>query len=261
MKFGLFWSGSKLSFLRYMTFYTLRYFHPDAEIELYIPKTCKKHAKWGIEKQDFQNYSGPCCLKQLDQLNIKIINIDLFPTYAPNYQSDFFRWWWLYNNGGFYLDTDQLILRNFSDLPLDVDLIYSMYKANSCGIYSPVGVIGSSKKSPIIKTIMDEIATHYDESNYNSAGPFMFSKLMTSNQEDWEKSHKLYNTPSFYFYPMQESYLVYKLYNDFVYINQESFALHWFGGHPMSQEFNNKFDYDFLLKSNDTISSILRKMM
>ena len=56
LKFGLFWHGEEISYLRYITFVTLRHFHPDCEIELYIPKNySKENLEWREEKQDFQS--------------------------------------------------------------------------------------------------------------------------------------------------------------------------------------------------------------
>ena len=260
LKFGLFWSGSKLSYLRYLTFLSLRKAHPNAVIELYTPERSNTDVSWGIEKQDFQTYDGPCYLDKVIDLNVKIIRSDLFPTYAPNFQSDFFRWWWLYNNGGFYLDTDQIIIKSFEGLPLDSELIYSMYRAHTCGVYAPVGVIGAEKKSPVVKYIMDKMTDHYDPSVYNSIGPFMFRDEMTNKMEDW-KDRRLFNAPPSYFYPVPESYMVQKLYEGETHIVSEAFALHWFGGHPRSQEFNNKYSEEMAETSNDTISSLKRMLL
>jgi hypothetical protein len=241
---------------------SLRRFHPNAEIELYLSKKSDNNATWGIEEQDFQKKSsGKCYLDELRHLNIKVIEKDLFPTYAPNYQSDFFRWWWLYHNGGFYLDTDQIILRDFNELPLEADLIYSMYRAKSCGLYSPVGVIGAKKGCPIVKQIMDEMGGLYNPKDYNSIGPFMFRDLFLKNRDRWEREHVVYNAPPNWFYPVAESYMVNSLYDSELHFAQESFAVHWFGGHPNSQEFNRTLTEESILKNKDTISMLARPLM
>lgn len=257
LKFGLFWSGTELSYLRYLTFVSLRMHHPDAEIELYVSKSCSKDVSWGIEEQDFQkNNETMEYLDGMQDIGVKVIECDLFPTYAPNYQSDFFRWWWLYNNGGFYLDTDQIILKSFESLPLDNDFIYSIYNAKSCGIYSPVGVIGSEKGSPIVKQIMDEMSNLYNPSDYNSIGPFMFRDLYMKNRDKWESNNKMFNAPPNIFYPISESYMVDKLYTSDIHLAEASYALHWFGGAPKSQEFNSKFCLSYAEKHDDTISRL-----
>lgn len=261
LKFGLFWSGSKLSYLRYITFLSLRRFHPDSEIELYIATNCKKsNLSWNRESQDFQNYQGRCYIPDLEKLNVKIIETDIFSKYAPNYQSDFFRWWWLYNNGGFYLDTDQIILKSFSTLPLDVDFLYTIYKTPFCDNYAPVGAIGARKECEVTKTIMDEMINYYNPREYNSLGPFMFFKVYKNHRSKWIKKNDIVNLPPYIFYPIYESFDIKNMYENKIYITDQAYALHWFGGNKWSQEFNNKFDSEYYLNNDDTISCFVKRL-
>lgn len=260
LRFGLWWSGGKLSYLRYLTFKSLRHFHPDSKIELFIGSKFRKdgHCWWGGEKQDFEeddnienNY-----IDFLDNLNVTIHKVDWFSQYHPNFQSDFFRWWYLNIYGGFYLDTDQVILKSFKDLPLDNDLIFSAYQAKSCGFYSPVGVIGASTKSEVVQFVKDNLINFLDTNSYNSLGPFMFRQVLMMDR-NWKD--KTFNAPSNLFYPIPDSYLINLIYNGEFEINKKSFALHWFGGHSKSQEFNKKYNENLAKKENDTISKILRE--
>ena len=261
LNFGLFWSGSKMSALRFLTFVSLRKHHPNAEITLYLSKKSDKNVSWGVEKQDFQCFNGESCyIDKLSSLDVKIVEAELFPTYAPNFQSDLFRWWWIHNNGGFYLDTDQIILKPFNDLPLDVDLIYSMYRAESCGIYSPVGAIGAKKGCKIVEGIMNEMSRCYDPDNYNSLGPFMFRDLYFKHQEKWHNENTIFNAPPNYFYPFSESRLITRAYTSNVHLTGEVYSLHWYGGHPMSQEFNNTFSEESCLVNEDTISKLAKPL-
>jgi hypothetical protein len=254
LKFGLFWSGSKLSYLRYLTFKSLRHYHPDAEVELYTTDKFKKDGyKWNIERQDFElEDEGKNYMEDLSDLGVKIYSGRCFEDYAPNYQSDFFRWWWLSNNSGFYLDTDQIILRSFETLPRDSQLIYSGYKAKSCGYYTPVGVIGADKPK-IVDTINKLLPQFYVAENYNSLGPFMFKHILEINKWDG-----LENVPSHYFYPLPESYMMSEAYQGDFTLAEDSYAFHWFGGLPLSQKFNTLYDEEVAKRSKDTISRTLR---
>ena len=63
LRFGLFWAGDTLSYLRYLTFKSLRHYHPDAKIQLYLTKEYNKDKHhWSCEGQDFE--------KPLDYMNI-----------------------------------------------------------------------------------------------------------------------------------------------------------------------------------------------
>lgn len=260
LNFGLWWSGSKLSYLRYLTFKSLRHFHPDAKIELFVGSKSMKdgHAWWGGEKQEFENPDdiGKDYIAELEELNVEIHHVDWFSQFHPNFQSDFFRWWYLNAHGGFYLDTDQIILKSFKDLPLDNNFIFSAYDVQSCGLYSPVGVIGAHKDSQIVDFVKRNLLKFLDVNSYNSLGPFMFRQVLVMDR-DW--SDKTFNAPSKIFYPIDDSFKIPLVYDGQFQIPSDSYALHWFGGHPKSQEFNSSYTEEFAQGSPDTISKYLRE--
>ena len=259
LNFGLFWSGTKLSYLRYLTFKSLRHFHPDAKIQLYVAKQCKKDGyTWWREKQDFEvENNNEDWMPKLKEIDVEIIEADMFPTYAPNFQSDFFRWWYLNSFGGFYLDTDQLILRNFSDLPLNEPFVFTQYDIMGYQAYAPVGVIGAVKESKIVNYITKVIAKYYDPNVYNCIGPNMLKHVLSSPQ-----LREGVNVPSNLFYPIRQADETPRLYNGSIDVNsfKDSYALHWFGGFDKSQEFNNKFTPEFAATSDDSISKYIREM-
>jgi len=258
LRFGLFWCGGKISYLRYLTFKSLRKFHPDSQIDLYVSKNGNKSIhNWGAEQQDFEkDESQKDYLDDIRELDVNVHEIEYFghPNYCPIYQADLFRWWWLYYFGGFYLDTDQIILKSFEDLPLDNEFIYSRYQEPQCGDYLPTGVLGLQKGSDIGKIAMDNVPASYSPDNYNSSGPFfMRSLIININKDD------AFNAPSDYFYPVASSSEVDKIYKgDFINLD-ESYCKHWYGGHPLSQKFNKNYTEEFAQKSDDTISVFLRK--
>ena len=259
MNFGLWWSGSKLSYLRYLTFKSLRHFHPKSKIELFVGSESKKdgHKWWGGEKQEFENPEdiGKDYIEELEGLGVEVHRVDWFSQYHPNFQSDLFRWWYLKSYGGFYLDTDQIILKSFEKLPLDYNLIYSGYKADSCGYYTPVGVIGATSDSKVVDYVFNNLTSYIDVNSYNSAGPFMFREVMCKMK--WDE--KIFNAPSVCFYPIDDSYKVVDVYSGKFKVPTESFALHWYGGSPKSQEFNKNYNEFFAKNSTDTISCMLKQ--
>ena len=257
LTFHLFWSGSKLSYLRYLTFASLRHFHPKARIRLCIADKCKKTGHtWLREKQDFESSKiKEDFLPKLRDLNVEIQKIELFSQYAPNFQSDFFRWWALREEGGFYLDTDQIILKPFDTLPLDHEMIYCKYVNPQCGMYTPVGVVGAEKGSPIVQEICKKISKYYNPNNYNSIGPFMFLDMTSKVSMD-----KCFKAPKEWFYPAWHSDMVKGLYDGTFEIPEESIALHWFGGHPLSQIFNNQYVSKLAKTAGDVISKKVREL-
>ena len=245
-----------MSYLRYLTFKSLRHFHPNSEITLYIStKSSYGDYKWVREKLEFENtklfkddYTG-----DLKKIGVNIIHEELFPNFAPNYQSDLFRWWVLKERGGFYLDTDQIITKSWEKLPLDKDFIYCSYVHPMHGLYCPVGVLGSCKNGEAVTKVQNNIMKFYNANDYNSIGPNMFIKM--TPQLNMKKS---FNAPMHYFYPTGLSDLCWKIFSGTQKIVDSNYAVHWFGGHPNSQKFNAQYTEDFAKTSNDSISSFLR---
>lgn len=258
LQFVLFWAGGKLSYLRYLTFKSLRHFHPTEKIELYISHEFNKGVhNWGCEKQDFENENeGKDYLEELSKININVKHVNFIgsPEFCPILQSDMFRYIYLRSEGGCYLDCDQLILKPFDSLPLDKEFIYSRYLEQQCGDYCPTGVFLMKKNSPIASIMLKYIGRYYNPNNYNSSGPFMFREAI--KEMDLSNS---FNAPFQYFYPINSSKDVGKIYNGQVRLTEESYALHFYCGHPLTQEFNKNYTEEFAKKSKDTISVFCRE--
>ncbi len=259
LNFGLWWSGAKLSYLRYLTFKTLRHFHPHSRIQLYFSK------KFSTElKEKTQEFTTPDVVKKdyledLKKLNVEFVRFDYVHKYAPNHQSDWFRWFFLKENCGVYLDTDQIILKSFKGLPLSkYKFIYSYYDVVSPyakdGKFCPVGVLGASKDSKIVEYINREITNYYQGNNYNSIGPLMM--LDVANKIDMSEA---FNAPYNYFYPVPICDYTSSICDGSLKLNSSNFSLHWFGGCDKIVKFKNGYTEEFAKTSNDAISKFLRE--
>ena len=259
LQFGLFYSGAPMSYLRYLCFKTLRHFHPNSKIQLYTTEKYEINAhNWNREKQDFESPSlTKDYMKDLKDLDVEIIMLKGFAEkYDPVVQSDIWRWWWLKNGGGIYLDTDQIILKSFETLPLQqYDLLYSLYPNPQCGMYAPVGVICANKDSLAIDYVMKHIIEYHQANNYNSTGPFMWIDVI--KKVDMSNT---FNVPSICWYPALHSDMVSEIYNGNFEIPSVSVALHLYLGHPLSQDFNKIYTEEFAKDSNDTISKKIREL-
>ena len=258
LNFGLFWAGAKLSYLRYLTFKSLRHFHPYSRIILCMPEQYDKtNHKWNNEKQDFEtNNEGKDYIEELDKLNVEIDRVKYVgdPRFCLILQSDIWRWIHLRDNGGYYADTDQLILKSFDTLPSDNELIYCRYIEKQCFDYAPVGILGMEKGSPIANMAINQIIKDYSRNNYNSSGPNMMRSLL--GRVDLKRA---FNAPSNYFYPVNSSADVNTIFNGTAKVTDESYALHFFGGAKLSQEFNKNYTEDFARTSKDTISVLAKE--
>lgn len=264
LNFGLWWSGAKLSYLRYLTFKTLRHFHPHSRIQLYTnAKFEVGHGSGKSNKNEEQEYADPNSIKvdymkKLSELGVEIIRTNSFSKYSSNHQSDFWRWLYLRQQGGFYLDTDQVILKSFQSLPLNkYRFVYSYYDVKSPyaldNKFAPVGVLGASKDSKIVKRITEILCEYYDKDDYNCIGPWMFHDVV--KKLDMKEG---FNAPSSYFYPAPICDRMKSVFDGSLKLGG-GFSAHWYGGYGLSQIFNKKYTEEFAKRSNDSISKFLRE--
>ena len=149
-----YWSGNNLSWMRYMTLYSFRKFNPDWEIVLYLSDNNNTVKTWNSpEEQDFINYKGINYLDKITELNIKIEKVifldpnnSKYVGLSPVHESDLFRYYQLYTNGGFYCDMDVLFFR-------PIDEFYNYVTQNNfdtivyqCSNYMAIGFLGALQK-------------------------------------------------------------------------------------------------------------------
>ncbi|WP_439481065.1 glycosyltransferase family 32 protein [Cyclobacterium plantarum] len=134
----------------------------------------------------------------------------------------------LYQQGGIYLDTDMLVLRDFSEL-LGFDFIIGEEKK---GLIS-AGIIGSTSRN----AILSELLGHYKVLKFNINSPLDIPSFLTSNLN----RDKIEIYPAAYFYPLPFS----KKGQDYKsFIQPETFAVHLWN-HSWKTEWSHLHDKSF----------------
>jgi 2-O-methyltransferase len=261
-----------LSYLRYLTIVTFKYFHPEWVINLWVsPSDTKSITEWTTTRntltQDFQKKSnGKNYLNNVIGLGVNILQFDdrLCSVLPPNYISDIARFKTLFD-GGWFFDLDQIFTRNFDDL-CNYDFVTGVGYMKEYALNGLIncGVIGASKNSVVPKVINEkqmEILKNSSVKGYNELGNLFLNKCF---KEDWYNNlnEKHFISSMDYFYPVSTSHEVYLLYEGKMKIDEleNNYAVHWYGGHPLSQEFNSKYTEKFALTSTDSISVYCRKL-
>jgi hypothetical protein len=244
IKFGLYWTGGALSYLRYVTFLTLRYNYPDSEIELYVSKTSKHNNDLNV-----YDPNGDYIL-DMRKLNVKVIECDLFNNFKSNFQSDLFKWWWLSNNIGYYVDTDMVILSPLNEILEDNKLVGLSYNIKNGTTYYPVAMLGSKSNSSVVEYIRDHVIEHYKEIDSNCIGSKILKYSLTHECFKHEfKSYNLYSNMI-----VQD-----KIFYSNVDISNE-FAVHLCGYSTAFKDFEKVYTPEYAEKSDDTISVYLKKV-
>jgi hypothetical protein len=214
-----------------MTYVTFKEHHPNWKVMFHHVRGCGNKQTWvGKEKLEFDRTG----IEYLPDITPQELVNEFVDGILPNYASDLIRWKALYEYGGFYFDLDQLFLKPFDELT-DYDIVWGGERIN----YS--GVVGMFKRCPLAKEMYERTKQKLSEgvTSYCEAGNWLWSSFVSSGEGlSLLKYYKTFKTPMRYFYPIEESYLMKDYYEGKQPPTADSFALHWFGGHPDSQAFN-----------------------
>lgn len=271
-----YWSGEKLSFLRYLTFLSFRKYHPDWKIIMY---TSKKNLfdknLWEHESiyQDFFFYHKEDYRSKLLDLNIEIRDwnpdfIDI-QQLSESHKADICRWQMLSENGGIFFDTDILFIKNinsFYDSLSEINLCIPFFRETF-----PIGVIYSSPNNVLIAKTLRKALKNFKINSYGSAGAGAFLKCLIGSETITNKdplktiskrypNMKLSIMKKEIFYPYDYRKLK-KLYNKTnSTIPDECLGIHWYGGNKRSQKFNSYLTSENISKEINTLGFYCKKV-
>lgn len=248
-----------LSYLRLLTLRTFRHHHPDWKMRLWTSQSNTTNVWDGkLEQQDFQTGGIKDYITQVSYLGIEtvVFNEPITKQLAPTFISDIVRFRSI-DGGGWFFDLDQIFVRNFDNL-CDCDFILGGYhNVMYCGV---VGASATSKAPEIIKLYQDKTAlgklTHYNELG------ILLLRIVLSSSQFTEKTagERHMMLPFQYFYPVRASAYVREIYDGILVlpVSELNYAVHWYGGHPLSQKFNAMYTEEFARTSDDSISVYCR---
>jgi len=276
-----FFSGTKLSWMRYMTMYSFRKMNPTWEIVFYHSNVSKDYTSdlFVNNPQDFIGAnSGKDYLSLLPALNIDIRE----PAWPEKYknqvakldpvnEADLYRLYQLSIDGGFYCDTDVLFFRSMDDLYSKVsgfDVLYHEYPANddTGQWWMTVGFLACTPGSRFFLDLFELGITDLRTDNYQSNGVLLFYRLLKNKNftRIGDKLKTLY--PEIKFYNMPTDIIYYydwlqieKCWNNKFGIEsfpRESIGYHWFGGHKASQKFNVLLNEENFHEHKNTFTKI-----
>ncbi|MHA1690357.1 MAG: glycosyltransferase [Candidatus Heimdallarchaeaceae archaeon] len=245
-KIFFFWAGKKLSWMRYMTFYSFRKLNPDWSMTLCLCNNDVGQKPWkSREVQDFTNFTGVDYMEKIKALNISIENVTELNELNPVHRSDVFRWKHLAENGGFYSDTDILYIK-------PIDEYYQ--KAKSAGVvlcnhsYHSIGFLGCSKSnrffSEVYKHTLKRLArgivyTSRYQSFGNEAVNAVYPPRRGFASECGFPEYKFYNNSMSLVYPYKWRD-VDKIFNECnSLLPSDCIGIHWYAGAGISQKMNN----------------------
>ena len=261
-----------------MTLYSFRKMNPGWEMVLCLSTSDKE---WELEEghqRDFLSYNGPNYFDRIVELNV-IIEDAKFPdvienkikAVTPIHYSDLYRYYKLYNNGGFYSDMDVLYFRPMDNIYNEI----AQYKANTvvyaCDDYIAIGFLGAEKGNQFYKDLVFSANSLKKDKRWEAYGELLFYRFfdvgndplaIIDNISKKYNKLKVYNIPKslVYNYDCFEIQKVYTTSFGIDSFGSKSIGYHWYGGHPMSQKYNNILNETNYMNYKITFSEITKEL-
>ena len=256
-----YWDEGKMSYMRWLSVYSFRLFHPDWEINVIKRRTHNIDTTKYTEAQDKYTFNGKDFFDTLSILNVNIIDLeDMLPELAefqlpPQMTSDILSWYILAYKGGVVSDMDIIYYKPIEYRKYkDIDAGLICFSGNPKPNYVPVSfMIGNHQEifAPIFRYCME----NYDRNIYESCGTNAFNAvygsfnglLETFSEVIFANKYKIVQLPSQLVFPFSERSEPWDWYFPMMYqtrmkIPETSIGMHWYAGHPMSQKINTQFD-------------------
>jgi len=280
---SFYWGSDKMSFLRYLTIYSFKKLNPDWSIHLYMPKNVSKKVGWRkidshhkcdvVDYNSTKNYFN----KLLKEIPLKIIEVDfsksfLKDTSSEAHRSDICGWTVLASGGGLWCDMDVIFFKPIKDSYINC-LNKKNYDTFICidnrqdpvRKLSPIGFLMSSGQNEFFKNILNFATKNYNPNKYQCCGADIIQIKLNNDIEKIKKlffKNKFHNiSPSLvYHYDFKNLDKIYDKNNLINLEKTDAIGVHWYGGHPTSQVWNNKVDNINFNKFNNTITEIINKI-
>ena len=246
------WGGSTLSWMRYMTLASFRFWHPDWEMRLYRAGDGNA-AQWeSHEQEDATTYhGGDNYLDQVEELGIETIPWSCpVPGASVTHASDLCQWQVLSHAGGFYSDMDILYVGSIDHATAgQADVMFCL----SLG-YMTIGFMGASGNNPVFRAIADAAIQGYDPKAYQSTGAEAIyglaglgpvwsncaepGRLSVAYFRDHFPELRFRELPTNTVYPWNYTETS-KVFAETHETPAGCIGIHWFGANPLSQAWNN----------------------
>lgn len=260
----LYWDGSKLSFLNYLTILSFNRYHQDWKINIYLPKSRNNIMSWGSSEQKLR-YNGICYLEKLKNIhNVSIHYIDLNEIGFRNdasevIKSDYFRYYILHKHGGIWSDFDIIFTASVEKkMNFNEDtIIFSCAIGGTC--YYPIGFFLAKPNNKFFKFMMEQAAANYDPGSYQCIGTPLWGNLFPSVQHILNKNlGQIGICGNDYYLPWSSLQLNEFLSKEDNTLPPNNIGIHWFNGATQAKQY--AIDLDSRLK-NFTVKCFLDKFV
>ena len=251
----LYWDGSPLSYLNYLTVITFNKYNPEWKIIVFKPLIKTEGISWkGAENKILYNKTDHFD-KLLNISNITISYVDLTKIGFDNnasevIKSDYFRYYILEKYGGLWSDFDIIYTdsieqkMNFKDdsVIFKCTGFHDLKRKLHPFHYFPIGLFLTKAKSSLFKFITQQCIKFYDSSQYQSIGATMWNYLFKINEDVFNIQNSVSILDNTYYLPFQCNEIDTFLDNLDLILPPTTVGIHWFNGGVRSKQYSIDLD-------------------
>jgi hypothetical protein len=274
-----YWGNETMSFLRYMTFKSFRFYHPNWKMTLIKRRdklTNRRSPSWA-QYQDFTKKFKSDYSNKLGDLDINIEWLeDSYPEIAgiknitDVHTSDILAWYILANKGGIVSDTDIVYVKKIDyEKYKDVDFGMVSFEGQPMPTYMPVSFM-LGQPNVIWDKIYKTSRVTVNKNVYESAGTPALRKATTGHITQIVKDYPTLNVrrlPSKIVFPFSEDFNGSK-YKDlnfekdkFDTFSEDTIGIHWYAGRNGVQMYNSRYNIDTYANYKSTVSRAIGACM
>lgn len=272
-----YWGNQKLSFLRYMTIKSFSFFNPDWEINIVKNNKIASKNLWiTVEEQDNESYNGHDYREEL--FNIKKLNIidieNIFPVDYSNMSNvhikDMINWYLLSSRSCVVADMDILFTKSITtntsiDWDSNVNICNYDFHKNYIPVSLMISKVKDNGKNDFYQDVYNNCIKKYDPKVYESCGtnsiPYKSIYDIIENYKEL-KINKMDEESVFPFIKINMNHMNYIFEQNSLHIlTPNTIGIHWYGGKPVSQKYNNMVNHTNYMNYNNTICNIIKKIM
>jgi len=269
---NFFWSGKRMSFMRYLTLASFRHWNPNFPITLWSTAINCQSKTWASKERDDGQYAGPDYMPQVEALNIQRKTwVQPRGGLTHTHASDLFRWELLSTDGGFYCDMDVLWVRSMEPLYAKHQQADAIFCMECGGTLCAIGFFGASSGCPIFGDIRTAALRNYTPGLYESAGAVSVSRA-AGLDHDVHAGQKIVPAfckryPELRIVQVPDETLYHfdcntypAIYDTTAEVPEGVVGIHWFGGAQASQKWNNLLTADNLHEFDNTFCKYARML-
>ena len=242
----LYWDGSPLSFLNYLTVISFNHYNKEWKIIIFTPTSRTSTDSWETGEQKLK-YTKKCYFDKLSNIeNVIIQKIDLNKIGFNNEESeviksDYFRYYILKKHGGLWSDFDIMYTGSIEDrMNFTVNtVIFKCYDhiGEKEYIYYPIGFFLTIADSSFFTYILDNCIKFYDRTSYQSIGAQMFKKLFPTDESIFKIDKSIKLCDNNYYLPWAWNKLDNFLVKKENTLPPNNIGIHWFNGAQQSKQY------------------------